>query len=80
MRNQLLLPGQILILLLLAFSTKESATTAVTDHGPLAYQGGSADECENWQSSHPEWIFCDAFESNDPLVSNGRYFEYVSSE
>ena len=33
-------------------------------------------ECENWQSTHPEWIFCDDFESTLPLVGAGRYFEY----
>jgi hypothetical protein len=36
----------------------------------------SEDECENWQSLHPEWIFCDDFESTDPMVGQGRYFEY----
>jgi hypothetical protein len=34
------------------------------------------DECENWQILHPEWIFCDDFESTDPMVGVGRYFEY----
>ncbi|MHC4739603.1 MAG: PA14 domain-containing protein, partial [Planctomycetota bacterium] len=33
-------------------------------------------ECDNWQSLHPEWIFCDDFESTDPMVGTGRYFEY----
>lgn len=35
-----------------------------------------ADECTNWQSAHPEWIFCDDFEDNTALVRQGRYFEY----
>jgi P pilus assembly chaperone PapD len=35
-------------------------------------------ECDNWQSLHPEWIFCDDFESTDPMVGTGRYFEYDS--
>jgi hypothetical protein len=37
-------------------------------------------ECENWQASHPNWIFCDDFESQAPLVGQGRYFEYGDDE
>jgi type IX secretion system substrate protein len=37
-------------------------------------------ECENWQELHPEWIFCDDFESTDPMVSEGRYFEYGDND
>lgn len=33
-------------------------------------------ECRYWQVRHPEWIFCDDFEDNTPLVRPGRYFEY----
>ena len=33
-------------------------------------------ECIDWESEHPEWIFCDDFESSDPMTANGRYFEY----
>lgn len=39
-----------------------------------------SDECLNWQVLHPEWIFCDDFESQEPLVGSGRYFEYVDDE
>lgn len=35
-----------------------------------------AGECQNWQTTHPEWIFCDDFENTNPLVGQGRYFEY----
>ena len=35
-----------------------------------------AAECQNWQTLHPDWIFCDDFESNNPIVGTGRYFEY----
>ena len=35
-----------------------------------------AGECDNWQQSHPEWIFCDDFEDTGALVRTGRYFEY----
>ena len=37
-------------------------------------------ECENWQTAHPEWIFCDDFESADPMVGTGRYFEYCDDD
>ncbi|MBN2035468.1 MAG: hypothetical protein JW768_01880 [Chitinispirillaceae bacterium] len=40
----------------------------------------SCNECENWQNSHPAWIFCDDFESDDPLVTTGRYFEYGDND
>jgi hypothetical protein len=33
-------------------------------------------ECENWRELHPEWIFCDDFETEEPMVGEGRYFEY----
>ena len=33
-------------------------------------------ECESWKTLHPEWVFCDDFEDNTPLVGQGRYFEY----
>jgi hypothetical protein len=36
----------------------------------------SDNECDNWQIEHPEWIFCDDFESDGPMVTTGRYFEY----
>ncbi len=39
-----------------------------------------AEECAGWQATHPEWIFCDDFESQDPLVGDGRYFEYGDDE
>ncbi len=38
------------------------------------------DECENWQTAHPEWIFCDDFESADPLEGDGRYFEHDDND
>ena len=39
-----------------------------------------AAECHNWPAVHPEWIFCDDFENDLPLVGSGRYFEYGSDE
>lgn len=33
-------------------------------------------DCQNWQTIHPEWIFCDDFEDGTSLVRLGRYFEY----
>jgi hypothetical protein len=38
--------------------------------------GGGCYECDNWQTLHPEWIFCDDFEDDTPLRRQGRYFEY----
>ena len=35
-----------------------------------------AGECQNWQTAHPEWIFCDDYEDGTALVRTGRYFEY----
>jgi len=36
----------------------------------------TAAECADWQARHPEWIFCDDFEDDTPLVRQGRYFEH----
>ena len=33
-------------------------------------QAAPANECENWQSLHPEWIFCDDFETEQNLNVN----------
>jgi hypothetical protein len=41
-----------------------------------AAAGLQAGECDNWQQSHLEWIFCDDFEDTGALVRSGRYFEY----
>lgn len=35
-----------------------------------------AAECDNWKTKHPDWIFCDDFESSGAMVATGRYFEY----
>jgi len=32
-------------------------------------------ECTDWKVHHPQWIFCDDFETAGPLVAPGRYFE-----
>jgi hypothetical protein len=37
-------------------------------------------ECEDWQTTHPEWIFCDDFEDTSALVRTGRYFEYGDNQ
>jgi hypothetical protein len=36
----------------------------------------ASNECENWQITHPDWIFCDDFEREAALVGEGRYFEF----
>ena len=38
--------------------------------------GDKVHECDDWQVLHPEWIFCDDFESGTPFDRPGRYFEY----
>lgn len=40
----------------------------------------SCNECKDWQTRHPGWIFCDDFESDAPLKGPGRYFEYDSDD
>ncbi|HLP41403.1 MAG TPA: hypothetical protein VK465_07850 [Fibrobacteria bacterium] len=37
-------------------------------------------ECASWQTRHPDWIFCDDFESTAPLVGAGRYFEHDNNK
>jgi len=52
------------------------------DHAVMANNWGDTGtkiyECDYWQTLHPEWIFCDDFETTAPLVGTGRYFEYDS--
>jgi hypothetical protein len=38
------------------------------------------EECLDWRANHPEWIFCDDFESDAPMKSPERYFEYGDDE
>jgi len=33
-------------------------------------------ECDDWQTLHPDWIFCDDFDEGTSLVRDGRYFEH----
>ena len=44
------------------------------DHAVVAdnwrYIGSDASECFNWQTLHPEWIFCDDFETEQNLNVN----------
>jgi len=66
-------------------SAGASGGSAGGSGGSAGGSGGSAGalsaaECENWQTEHPEWIFCDDFESGDPLVATGRYFEYTDND
>jgi hypothetical protein len=42
----------------------------------ILFPAASQNECQNWQSSHSDWIFCDDFEDTGALVKQGRYFEY----
>jgi hypothetical protein len=42
----------------------------------ILFPAAAQNECQNWQSSHADWIFCDDFEDTGALVKQGRYFEY----
>ena len=42
----------------------------------ILFPAASQNECQNWQSTHADWIFCDDFEDTGALVKQGRYFEY----
>ena len=53
-------------------SSSSGETTGPAPSGP----GCPAD----WTTAHPEWIFCDDFESDAPMVGPGRYFEYDDNE
>jgi hypothetical protein len=46
------------------------------DVPPPAFPEPPGAECHNWEAEHPEWIFCDDFEADAPMVSQGRYFEF----
>lgn len=50
--------------------------SSITISASLSFPG----ECKTWQILHPEWIFCDDFEDNSPLVGRGRYFEYNDNQ
>ena len=42
----------------------------------MAVSGAAAAECESYKTRHPEWIFCDDFETTAALVGTGRFFEH----
>jgi hypothetical protein len=42
----------------------------------ILFPASSQNECQTWQSTHADWIFCDDFEDTGAFVKQGRYFEY----
>ena len=70
-KGRLVLPAISLILLLTACST-----TSKPNDGTGTSALPPADECASWETEHPDWLFCDDFESTEPLIAPGRYFEY----
>ena len=36
-------------------------------------------ECVDWSTTHPEWIFCEDFETTGPLVGPRRFFEHTDN-
>ncbi|MEP7111080.1 MAG: hypothetical protein ABI760_23995 [Ferruginibacter sp.] len=52
-------------------SAELRSTPALTLKGPIT------SERTDWKKKkHPHWIFSDDFETTDPFVGDGRYFEY----
>ncbi len=41
----------------------------------MSLPAAASSECDTWRDRHPEWIFCDDFESTGALNAAGRYFE-----
>ena len=41
--------------------------------GLLGTSAAYATECDNWQTAHPEWLWCDSFESDSAIDAN--YFD-----
>jgi len=52
-------------------STTTTTTTSTTTTTLRA--GGVLEGCNNWQTNHPDWIWCDDFESSEEL--SDRYFD-----
>lgn len=63
------------LLLLCAACASSSTPNNGMDDAEAPRLAGS-NECQNWQAAHPDWLFCDDFESAGPLIAAGRYFEY----
>lgn len=40
----------------------------------------NSNECNDYVTSHPDWIFCDDFESDDALVGDKRYYEHDNND
>ncbi|MEO8110847.1 MAG: hypothetical protein ABI594_12475 [Ginsengibacter sp.] len=54
-----------------------TSSTELTFAKASVLKGPITDERAEWkQKKHPHWIFSDDFETTDPFVGNGRYFEY----
>jgi hypothetical protein len=52
----------------------ESCSSCPGDCGSCA----TVNECDNWQTKHPEWLFCDDFESSTVNNYDGGWKEYIS--
>ncbi|MHC4739310.1 MAG: LamG-like jellyroll fold domain-containing protein, partial [Planctomycetota bacterium] len=63
-----------------AIDTSNPSSPWVGDVWTFKTSSGEADECTNWQTLHPEWIFCDDFEDGTSMVREGRYFAYDSDD
>jgi hypothetical protein len=51
----------------------DSVLLALAYHSLPAFSSPTAPECTDWQNRHPDWLWCDDFESDRDLEKN--YFE-----
>ena len=61
---------------MIAFKDYAAAASNWLGAGVKPTDPNFVNECDNWQKLHPEWIFCDDFESDLPLVGQNRYFSH----
>ncbi len=61
---------------MIAFKDCAAAASNWLSAGAEPKDPNFVNECDNWQKLHPEWIFCDDFESDQPLVGQNRYFSH----
>ncbi len=68
------------LLLLCAACASSSNPSNGTNGDTDTPQVAAANECQQWHTAHPDWLFCDDFESATPMVAEGRYFEHGDSD
>lgn len=61
---------------LLAVAVAPSAARSLPARRARPERAVAQSACADELAGHPDWIFCDDFESRAPLVGPGRYFEH----